>query len=60
MHPEDRELAELEAAMVFYRDLIDLKLRQGEQIDEDHELCAKLTEACDAFQRYIEPSLTVE
>ena len=49
MSEEDRKEAELEAAMVFYRELIELKLRRGEEVPEDDELVIKMTEACNAF-----------
>ena len=60
MSEEDRKEAELEAAMVFYRELIELKLRRGEEVHEDDELVIKMTEACNAFQRLMEPKMTVE
>lgn len=60
MHPvpvdlseEERAQAEHEAAIVYYRDLIDQKLRRGEDLNEDDPLMVKLEEACDAYQRYL-------
>ena len=46
--------------MVYYKDLIDLKLREGEDIHEDHHLVDKLNHAMEQYQRWLEPRLTVE
>ena len=56
----ERQLYELEGAMVYYRELIEQKLRRGEEVPEDDELVVKMWEACHAFERYIAPNLTVE
>ena len=53
LSPEDRKHAEMQAAMVYYRDLIELKLRQGEEVNEDSELFKLLEQACDAFELHI-------
>ena len=53
-------MATLEAAVVYYRELIELKLRRGEDVPEDDELFIKLTEACDKFEKWLEPHMTVE
>ena len=47
---EERKLAQLEAACAYYRDLIELKLRHGEEVADDDPLVLKLTDAKDAFQ----------
>ena len=56
----ERHCYELEGAMAYYRDLIEQKLRRGEEVPEDDELFIKMTEACDAFEELITPNLTVE
>ena len=57
---DERLLFELEGAMVYYRELIEQKLRQGEEVHEDDELVIKMTEACHAYEKLITPNLTVE
>ena len=49
MSPMDRKQAELEAAMLYYRQLIELKLQRGEEIAKDDDLVSKLSEACSAY-----------
>ena len=53
-------MATLEAAVVYYRELIELKLRRGEDVPEDDELFIKLIEACDKYEKWLEPYMTVE
>ena len=46
--------------MAYYKNLIELKVRRGEEVPDEDPLIVKLIEACDAFQRYLMPSLTVQ
>ena len=57
MSPEDAMWAELEAAMVYWRDLIKLKISQGEDIGDDHPLVDKLREAASNYQKKLEEGL---
>ena len=50
----------MEAAVVYYRELIELKLRRGEEVPEDDELVTLLERACDEYEKYLEPFMTVE
>lgn len=58
--PEERKWAELEAGMIYYKGLIDLKLRRGEEILEDDPLIIKLKSAMDVYESAILPHLTIE
>ena len=60
MSPEDAMWAELEAAMVYWRDLIKLKISQGEDIGDDHPLVDKLREAASNYQKKLEEGLSME
>eukprot|EP00353_Schmidingerella_taraikaensis_P011298 CAMPEP_0185591250 /NCGR_PEP_ID=MMETSP0434-20130131/63913_1 /TAXON_ID=626734 ORGANISM="Favella taraikaensis, Strain Fe Narragansett Bay" /NCGR_SAMPLE_ID=MMETSP0434 /ASSEMBLY_ACC=CAM_ASM_000379 /LENGTH=64 /DNA_ID=CAMNT_0028216111 /DNA_START=1387 /DNA_END=1581 /DNA_ORIENTATION=+ len=53
-------MAELEAAMVYYRDLIELKLGRGEEVPEGDRLCVLLESACDAYEKFLEQYMSVE
>ena len=57
---DERHILELEGAMVYYRELIEQKLRRGEDIPEDDDLVIKMTEACDAYEKLITPNLSIE
>ena len=57
---DERLILELEGAMVYYRELIEQKLRRGEDIPEDDDLVIKMTEACDAYEKLITPNLSIE
>ena len=57
---EDRKWAELEAGIVYYKGLIELKLRRGEEILEDDPLVSKLQSAINAYKSALYPHLTVE
>ena len=56
----ERQEAELKAAMIYYKGLIELKIRRGTEVTEEDELVVKLKEALANYQRFIEPSLTIE
>ena len=60
LSPEDRHHAELEAAIVYYRDLIELKLRRGETLTDGDELYTLLERACDRYERHLEQFMSVE
>ena len=57
---DERHIYELEGAMIYYRELIEQKLRRGEEVPEDDDLVVQMTEACSAFERLITPNLTIE
>ena len=57
---DERLILEMEGAMVYYRELIEQKLRRGEDIPEDDDLVIKMTEACDAYEKLITPNLSIE
>ena len=46
--------------MLYYQHLIEEKLLRGEEVPEDDELCTLLREACEAYEKWIEPYLSVE
>ena len=46
--------------MVYYKDLIELKLRRGDTVEEGDELFVLLTQACDRYQAHLEQFMTVE
>ena len=60
LNEDEKHLYELEGAMVYYRELIEQKLRRGEEVPEDDDLVIKMTEACAAFEKLITPNLTIE
>ena len=57
---DERLILEMEGAMVYYRELIEQKLRRGEDVPEDDDLVIKMTEACDAYEKLITPNLSIE
>ena len=60
LSPMESKQYELEGAMLYYRQLIELRLQRGEEIAKDDDLVTKLSEACDAYQRFLEPHLSIE
>jgi len=46
--------------MVYYRQMIDLKLRKGEEIGDDDEVVLRFQRAIEAYEKFLEPSLSVE
>ena len=59
LKPEERELAELEAATLYYKGLIELKLKQGIEVTDDDPTILKLEAAVNDYQRYLMPRLSV-
>ena len=57
---DERLILEMEGAMVYYRELIEQKLRRGEDVPEDDDLVIKMTEACDVYEKLITPHLSIE
>ena len=57
---DERLILEMEGAMVYYRELIEQKLRRGEDVPEDDDLVIKMTEACDVYEKLITPNLSIE
>ena len=60
LNEEERKVAELEAAVSYWQGLIELRLRRGEDVPEEDPLFLQLVAATDAFQRGLEPHLTLE